>query len=631
MSLPGVNATGINAGDSAVSASFILGAPLLQQITGNFILGVGIQQSIYGEIPDFTNASYVRPYITLGGVVITAITSVVRVEAEEGLARTAEFSFSPATGIVDIAAWYEQTITIDYDVMSGVNVLYRSRLFTGIVIEPRFDVIRGVATMICSDNLQAMFDKMTLQQINDLTPNAVFVAPLQGDDLVGFNYLQARMESTVGSVDLSASQIPRLTLWAAKPSPDFTHTTAAEKIVDDSEQVSIANGKVATNHVEADFTYRYTRLRDRRERGVWIHGSNFCAWYVNPSDLPNREMIIQAAEQTGWILLGINFSSFLPNPQTLSPIGVVHCGGVIGDVFWFMDDIIGGQLVTRADWILGKRYAQAVEEKYLITVRAPIAQAASGDHLIKQSSGFSADYDASEWIADLETQSLQRPLRRVAGSNANHDEFVVNKDDVPGFDRSVADTALDYVVRSAKREILSAHRTSTVAWDVKLDPQIDLTQTIRLSTPRILAKGKVRRFTHEINVETGAALTTIQLAISRHAGANVTVVETTTRPPQPTVDEPTAVGISLNISRNTQLGGLISSPAWDANNDGFSGNYRSGWDGTSLREPAGVAYPVQFVVDTPEIDELTAGSQLAEANSEYLVNIPQDELQVTAP
>lgn len=622
----GLNASGLDAAGSS-GDTILRRLPIRIRVAGELEISIPIEISVYTTLPNYTTASRRRASVRLNGVNVTSsLTGQVRVEAEEGQARIAQFTIVVDSGAVDLTTWIGTEVIIDHDTMTGSTVILRERLFTGIVDVPKIDIQTGQVTFHCTDDLQTVIDALSRDEIDELTPDAVYSDPINGKDKRGFEYMTIRVDSLTASFDLDPMRAPRLTSWDAATSPDITFEDNG--VVYLSELIELANAKDLINSVEVDFKYRFTRLKEKIEQGRWQHPAltNFCDFLVDPTDIPNREMIISALRGTGWTLTSASFTPIFP-------AGEYEC--IPDDIVWFPNPPeIVDQLVFAASWTLKKRYTQTITENYTLRIAAPESEAGKGPRPATRSSGLTAEYDAGEWIKELTDESvLMIDSFQVGGSG----DSAVDKDDVEGATRDDAEAGMSWEISHAKRVIREAHRRNLVAFDVLLDPRVDLDKTIRIDTDRITAKGKVKRVSHVFNLEqgkggtsTGNAITSIQLAISRSYTPSSSYAiddDPVEVPVKPETRDPDNVPLAVIVDRSNHFGGYVASDPFDDSWEGFTGNYT----GSLLPEIGAEPYPVSFRVDSPSVDPTDVDELQPITEREYNVSIPNDQLVVTAP
>ncbi|HCF0799703.1 TPA: hypothetical protein NH727_006502, partial [Pseudomonas aeruginosa] len=169
--------------------------------------------------------------------------------------------------------------------------------------------------------------------------------------------------------------------------------------------------------------------------------------------------------------------------------------------------------------------------------------------------------------------------------------------------------------------LIAAHRGTTVTWDVPTSMvlPIDLVHTIRLDDQGARAVGKCRRIVDRFDLASGSALTTLSIAVMRGGGG----VADALAPPAGSVApaSPPSGGGQLP----TQLGGRNSSPVYDEEADGFSGN----WTENDLDiNPSLELFPRRFVVTSPEIPANYRDEHAPEIAATYRVAVPDDVLEM---
>jgi len=237
------------------------------------LVSVDIQQSIWDDasfIPSGAGETKLwTPVVLLGGVDVSArLTGAIRVEAEEGTARIAEFSTRPFSGIINLLDWVGQTVTIDYATTDSDGViLVQVRLFTGKVDVPNYDPNTRITRFECTDDLQNEIEGLTRTEIDDLTPGTLWHEALFEEDTDNFSYLQDRLSTIDRFVDKNANGLFNYTEWAAAVTPDFSFDVS--NIVDQSLAIELASAGDVTNDICIEFSYRFERLRERLVYFKW--------------------------------------------------------------------------------------------------------------------------------------------------------------------------------------------------------------------------------------------------------------------------------------------------------------------------------------------------------------------------
>ena len=561
----------------------------------------------------------VAPWATLGGVDVSArLTGPWEVDREAGRAAVAEFTLLPTAGALDAAALIGAPVQFGYD-LDGQRFV----LFTGVADEPAFDPTTGLLALRCSDGLQARLDALPRPVIDALV-GGYWSAALFDGAVSGYEYAQQRLSTQAADYDLDPYGIGRLHQWAAEPTPHFTFVEDPALGNFLHATLSLANSryKDQINRIDLTVEVRFRR-RVHRQRTFHWRGFNFQDYLLDSFTLPTEEVIRQAAEASGW---GVTYESF----ERLPPSGVYY------GLPWSHNPAKPPFFVTSATLGLARRWGQTVTETYQYTVTAPASIARWGEQRTDDYASLSPEPpDAQAWL-DEEFA----PSGGIGGTSdlagfataPNGDRYL---DDLPAGER---ETAIEAALARARAQILAAHRRHSVALTAPLLPQIDLTHTARVVTPRLTAQGKVRQIIHRGTADMAdrqGPQTTVVLAISL-SGPEAVADSPIAAPPRPDTAPADASGPALGDGVDTHLGnrggdgaapvneppfGYKPSPPDDPSWVGWVGNY-------GLPIPwSAVKYDERFVVDVGEIsrDPIQATRALP-----HTVAVPHDELILSA-
>ena len=180
--------------------------------------------------------------------------------------------------------------------------------------------------------------------------------------------------------------------------------------------------------------------------------------------------------------------------------------------------------------------------------------------------------------------------------------------------------ALRCVLSQAYATVVGAHRGTTVTWDVPAAWAVnaDLVHTLELQAQGVLASGKCRQIVDKYSLDSGSALITLSIAVMLGGG---TANDALTPPPfNTTAAVPPTGGGELP----TQIGGLSTSPPYNEDLDGFSGNYASSDNDVGQDD-----YPRRFAVPAIEIPEDIRDEWVVDVSQTYRVAIPNDRLELS--
>ncbi|CAM4003973.1 hypothetical protein [Ectopseudomonas alcaliphila] len=539
-----------------------------------------------------------RVRLLVDGMDLTGqVTGTLDVDREEGAAAVAGFVLYQPPGPVVPDDWKGKPVQLDFISRDRDGVITEARLFTGRLEMPEWDPTWRLLACDCSDQLQQRIEGMSIAAIDALTGgvwSADLFEPTTGRSR--WDYAQERMESRAASLDCSVDGVPRVTPWGAATTPHFVFGLGSTLF--ETVQIDLQPLGAATNRLEVDASYRYPRLWQHVQLFTWSHpeyGSSgipgFCQWRTWTSELPTTDMIEGAVTGAGLTMVGRVGGFKLP----------LSLGNPCGDGVAWINQFDNLWLSAIASG--GRRWTQQVTENYKLVLTAPGGESEA-------------------------TRVIARDSGNVAIENSAADEWESGKPDGTGSTdlaeepRRVA--ALQTLLRSGAVELLSAHRGTTLSWQVPTDLAlgVDLVHTLRLED-RALAQGKCRRIQHRIDIEAGTAVTTLSVAISRGGG----VSDALTTPARPDTSlAPLPIG---GGGVPTQLGGRLNDPIsgapiepYNDNRLGFSGN----WDvADDLTAPK---FPRRFDVEASEIPEIYRDERTGAVTVHYRVGIPNDLLEL---
>lgn len=610
-----------------------------------------VSQIIQQEIVDHTAFIFAggecerwRAVVTLGGVDISAdVTGVIRIEAEETTARVAEFQFRPPAGVIDLTTWINQPVTIDYATLDSAGAIVQQiRLYSGTVDEPFWEPNTGLVKFECTDNFQIELEAMDRATIDALLPGTRWSPIVFDEEVDNYSYALDRLSTLPNALDKGISGSYSFTPWAAKVTPDYTFTDA--NIVDESVDVEFTSRRDVSNCIKLEFTYRYDRLIEQTKTVKWDFPGPLCSLIqgdttIDPNGsftLPNRDMIDQALTSGGWCVDELAITK-LPRSS------LVSCSR--GLIPFIIGDFLRNYLAFGFSAIIKKRYGKGILEKFVIPIISNDSITLYGKNEVERTANVAADYDASEWERDAicETQIgtvlLPESDPLFPSCAAFSDTPTLVEDGLTS--RVEVDLAIECEIARGRTDILDNHRLNSVSFQTPLFPLARRDHTLEIDTAHVDARGKVRKFTHTLDLTRGQALTVWELAVSQVGSA--TDVDTPIVAPTPPdsitpmtdfctetfTPLPTRYGGIQNQNQgNPLLRRSVPDPGPDAPiEDQFTG-YIGNKDPA---ETGSITYDVRLVVPTDEIDETQREELEVENNTPYTVAVPDELLTLTAP
>lgn len=559
----------------------------------------------------------------------------VKVTRTESAAALLDITLIPSPGVQDIDRYAGAAVKLD-----AVTAAGRRRLFTGVVDIPEIDIIQKKITLRCTDKRTELINSQLGTAVKSI---GYFSTLVFGEPESVADELESRLTTVPYAVDFDPYGNYTLTQWAAKATADYTLSDS--DVFYDKPQVLYASRGRVTNQVSIDFGYRYERLHHTERLFQWTSpiAGDIAKLLIDGYTLTFRDMVRGAVQGASWpVKGGITFTDIWPSGwYELTGYQSETTGPIVRDfkVAWstvelefetvptgtndsngnpiYEDVRTGGTdfaplYCMGASWTATTRWAQNFTEKYSLVVKSPQSQAQYGVIEEDTSIGIASDYDASEW-EDYTVYTSQPAGAYNYDGNSN---YYVDKDT----NRVEMQASFLVSVNRAKTTILSSHRDTRVIVRRTLWPEIDLTHTVLVDTDELVAKGKVFKVDHYLDVNSGEAHTTVTLILSRAAGSSVS--ETAQTLPAIPVQIPNPG--TGNIILGNHFGQDPTTPAAAAWN-GMIGN-RWTKENNNIFE---TNYTVQFIVDVPPIPDSVRVSKELPASKEYNINVPNDTLIIT--
>ncbi|WMR30539.1 hypothetical protein [Metapseudomonas otitidis] len=575
-----------------------------------------------------------RVVIRIGGVDVTPLlTGSVSVDREEGAAGVAQFDlFYPPEADVP-AAMPSNAVEIDFiGEVDGVTV--QSRLFTGSIAEPTWSATTRVMSITCTDRLQQRLESMSLAAIDQLLPgvwSADVFEPVEGRSR--YDYAMERVSTLAACVDASVVGEIRRSSWFAAPRPHFVF--GAGSTVYQSVSLELAQPFNATNRAELTVRYRYARLWQLNQVYTWAHPGahsleetpGFCEWRVWSTETPDVQMVEEAVEGSGQVMIGE------PGYQRLPLSAPNPCGD---GAPWINEngDLLLGFRVTAA-----RRWVQTVTEEYSLVLATPSGQVEAEQVVTREAVQFEVeDSRVEDWESGLKAGLSDTAAPAIPSGVPSAGWAWVGANSGAGGYNDISDEArrelaLQVMLLRMYVEILQAHRETTVTWSVPTSHAlgVDLVHTLELDDQYTRARGKCRRVVHTLNMETGEAVTSLSIAVMRGGGDGDGLAV----PPRPDITLPDLNGDAVGINLPTQIGGRLNHPPnasgpvaggpvapYDEALPGFSGNYSVADD---LTAPT---FPRRFSMPYREVPESYTDELVRTRERLYRVSIPNDLLEL---
>lgn len=436
--------------------------------------------------------------ITLAGVDKSSqLSGEVMIDAEESSAAIAEFTLLPEPGPINPDQWIGAPVLINAVVDGGAP----ERIFTGNVDVPKYDIESGLTKFRCTDGLQKRFEEMSREEIDDVV--AAYWSPYIFDDAAdGWDYAQDQMSTDYYSVD--ADRFGVIDYFSLEGGQEPTITYDDSSYVAGSLGVDLPSHRDLVNQVDLHVECRYTVYVEAAASFGW-------SWPYNPGDAPGWPVPSPSAAQSAAASVG-RLSSF--SYQEFPSTGLFENGS------WdpaSSVDIANGSFVswqnerpaeTCFSFTATAKKRAAVEVTWKSHQRFRFEDSISRFGVCKKDETFAFDmtepppagWDQFESDADF-----------PAGWDARS-SYSAFKPSMPvSFDPHVYRDIFWSLAYLYMVDVFKRHR-ARVRFAVPFEPLMDRRTFAGIGSSRVSATGKVYRYVHRLNAESGAAVTELTLA-----------------------------------------------------------------------------------------------------------------------
>ena len=458
--------------------------------------------------------------VRVAAVDVTAqVIGAIRIDAEEGAARIAEFTLRPpAATVIDPANWTGRAVEIDVADNSTGTPTGAVRRFTGKIDTPTVDMIGRTVSIRATDDLQGVCDATSNAALDTLIGG--FASPAVFDpDSRGWDYAQDMLSTVPRALDLSPTGTLRCTDWSAKVTADID---LDEGVIGDASVVPrTADLASLINEVTVNFNYRFPRVKGENYIINWsfVDLATFTAHVTAAKSFLQRVQVPAALAAAGASLNAAITYDALPTYAiggwTPTPgVDETLCMGFAADVSF--------------------DYAQQNEEQHVITVANALSIAAVGARQTALSGALVGEYPditAAETAITLYKKDISSvpPTDSATPEAGNTSEADVTL--TPETDRAAADAAMEALIAIAKTKIHASHRHNSVRFTVPLIPSIDLDTTLGIDADGVQAKGKVIRITEALDHAAGSAVADVEIALCALSGVGIVHAEDPTAAP----------------------------------------------------------------------------------------------------
>ena len=554
-----------------------------------------------------------------------------------------KFTIIPDTGAQDIRRYRGNTVV--FKIREGSVV---RQIFSGKVNIPDVQIIDQKITFNCSldieQNVENLLSRSELDKIG-LYNNSVFAKPE-----TKLQELRDRLSTIPSVLNFRKSGVPAV-------DPIATGTQKAS--LNDADvyrtrtefDYRMGSGQRYINKVNLKIDYTYQRLH-HHELGfrAGVQHTSVCELLEGGYDILMRALVSTAVAGSAWPLKGnISYDpiyapgwyqcaspgtgagplawsttsctkSATPAKPSTSPIaGIVSDDRVTKNGDRQKTATLkactnsAGLMCLGASWTSTTRFSQNVRSEYTITIQAPQSISDNGVKERDLSYSLSSSFESSSWEDYQSFSSKIPPGTSVAGTQGNN--YWINADT----NKALFDSSVNIMLNKAKSDILKSHREDRVLIKRSLWSDIDMSHTIKINTTKLNTKGRVYTFTHNINIGTGEAYTTVELSLSQSTGSASNSVLAI---PDLLTNTPVYPSTTINLG-NGHYGEDPTQPGAELWTGHIANKYilYPFWQKT--------AYSVSFVVNVPPISNALRSQSTLTSTPSYNVSIPNDTLSIT--
>lgn len=483
-------------------------------------------------------------------------------------------------------------------------------MFSGVVDVPSVDLGTGVITCICHDQAQEIWARTPREDIDALVGGR-YSAAVSGEPADNFEYLRERIQSVGASWALDVLQRPRVLPWG-DASRAVTVRTA--DVIDGSLSVELPSRDQLRSRVTVRLQYQYARLRYRGVQAQYSQSVHFFKPFLSetvsyPGALWLTTAMVKSACESvpGWEMVG---EPYIEHP----PARAWQIGDTINSGYYGITAAAAPTLALAFRCDFYARWQQRITEDYSITLVWPEIEAQLGAAVGEEiGASLVVEFDQPGWESD----PTMSP--RIPGAIGVGDATIEWRP--AGYDDAARDEALRTLLDRAWVRLWSSSRSGRVTFEIPLRPDLWLDARVTLEHARLRAAGKATVIEHTMNTETGAAVTSITLAVGMPGATTASQPEWS--PPPPPVDGYTPPLSAFSFEIGTYLGGQLDSPPFDADAMvGFSTNLNG------VEEPGRHYYPHELSIRAPGISAEDRDPRTLESLTEVAVDVPTDLLEI---
>lgn len=436
-----------------------------------------------------------RVLITLAGVDKSSqLVGEVIIDAEESAAAIAEFTLLPEPGAINPDQWIGAPILIDAVVDGGAP----ERIFTGNVDVPKYDVQSGLTKFRCTDGLQKRLEEMSRDEINQIVFS--YWSPYVFDDTSdGWEYAQDYVSTQY--VSLEANRYGAISANSLRNVFFPGLVVGDSDYIDGSLEVDLPSHRDLINRVDLQIECRYTMYVEATGNAGW-------AWPYKPGEAPGWPVPSPSAAQSAASSIGTLASfAYQAFPETgLYKIGSWTTASSV--------DIASGSFVS---WRNDRPAESCFSFSAKAAKRAPVevTYKLSQEILFPDSVNRFGESTRSEVFSLDLTEQPPAGWEQFQAEVSSPASFAQNewlRPDVPvSFDPALYEDVIDVLTRFHQVDIYKRHR-ARVRFDIPFLARVDRSFGVMLNSTLVTATGKVYRYLHRLNTNTGQAVTELTLA-----------------------------------------------------------------------------------------------------------------------
>lgn len=590
-----------------VSAPAVVALPLVVSVIDAGALGGLDGAGAWAAAPD----GQWRPVVMLGGDDIsTRVLGQITVTHAADAAAVAVFTFAPASALQPLAL-IGQRVRIAF---ARVDASSEQTMFTGVVDVPAIDLQTGAITCSCHDQAQEVWSRTPRAQIDALVGGRYSLAVTGEEPEDNFGYLRERIQSVGASWALDVLQRPRVLPWG-DASRALTVRTA--DVLDGSLSVDLPSRDQLRSRVTCRLQYQYAKLRYRGVRAQYAQDVHLFLPAISgtvkyPGALWLTTAMVKAACESvpGWEMVG---EPYIEHPPARS----WQIGTTISSGFYVITAAVAPTLALGCRCDFYARWQQRITEDYTITVVWTEIEAQLGAAVGEEiGASLVADFDQPGWESD---PTMAPAIPHAVGVGDASIEWRP-----AGYDDAARDEALRTLLDRAWVRLWGASRSGRVSFELPLRPDLWLDTRVTLEHARLRAAGLVAAVEHVMSPDTGAAVTSVTLAVGMPGAASASLPAWSL--PAAPVDAYSPPLSAFSCAVSTYVGGAPDSPPFDPETMvGFSTNLNG------VEDPGRNYYPHELSIGAPDIAAEDRDPRILESVTEVAVDVPTDLLEILAP